>query len=72
MRAKGWAVFFGAVLPDTGLADDPRHAKVGAATLARINADEQAYQAAAFSLLRRASRAYCSFCSGVAYLKGRP
>lgn len=39
-RAKGWAVFFGVVLLDTGLAGDPQHAKVGAATLARITADE--------------------------------
>ena len=38
-RAKGWAVLFGVVLLDTGLADDPRHAKVGASTLARITAD---------------------------------
>ena len=35
-RAKGWAVFFGVVLLDTGLVDDERQAKVGAATLARI------------------------------------
>ena len=38
-RAKGWAVFFGVVLLDTGLADDPWHAKVGAATLVRITDD---------------------------------
>ena len=35
-RAKGWAVFFGVVLLDTGLVDDERQAKVGATTLARI------------------------------------
>ena len=35
-RAKGWAVFFGVVLLDTGLVDDERQAKVGKGTLARI------------------------------------
>ena len=35
-RAKGWAVLFGAVLLDTGRADNPRHAAIGAATLARL------------------------------------
>ena len=35
-RAKGWAVYFGVVLLDTGLVDDERQAQVGAATLARI------------------------------------
>lgn len=39
-RAKGWAVFFGVVLLETGLVDDERQAKVGAATLGRI-ADDQ-------------------------------
>jgi hypothetical protein len=38
-RAKGWAVFFGVVLLDTGLVDDERQATVGAATLARITED---------------------------------
>lgn len=38
-RAKGWAVLFGAVLLDTGLVDNPRHAAVGAATLRRISED---------------------------------
>ena len=38
-RAKGWAVFFGVVLLDTGLVDDERQAKVGTATLARITTD---------------------------------
>ena len=28
-RAKGWAVFFGVVLLDTGLMNSPRHAAVG-------------------------------------------
>lgn len=35
-RARGWAALFGAVLLDTGLADNPRHAAIGAATLARL------------------------------------
>lgn len=35
-RARGWAVLFGAVLLDTGLADNPRHAAIGAAALARV------------------------------------
>ena len=38
-RAKGWGVFFGVVLLETGLVDDERQAKVGAATLARITDD---------------------------------
>lgn len=38
-RAKGWAVFFAVILLDTGLVDDKRQAKVGAATLARITDD---------------------------------
>lgn len=38
-RAKGWAVFFGVVLLETGLVNDERQAKVGAATLARIADD---------------------------------
>ena len=35
-RARGWAVVFGAVLLDTGLVDNPRHAAIGAGTLARV------------------------------------
>ncbi len=35
-RARGWAVLFGAVLLDTGLKDAPRHAAIGATTLARV------------------------------------
>ena len=35
-RARGWAVFFGVVLIDTGLVDDPRFAAVGRRTLSRI------------------------------------
>ena len=35
-RARGWAVLFGAVLLDTGLTDNPRHAAIGAAALARL------------------------------------
>lgn len=35
-RARAWAVLFGAVLLDTGRIDDPRHAAIGAQTLARV------------------------------------
>lgn len=35
-RAKGWAIFFGAVLLDTGLVDNPRHAAMGKLTLERL------------------------------------
>ena len=35
-RALGWAIFFGAVLLDTGLVDHPRHAAIGEKTLRRI------------------------------------
>lgn len=38
-RAKGWAVFFGAVLLDTGLVDSPRHAAIGEATLLHLDQD---------------------------------
>jgi aminoglycoside phosphotransferase (APT) family kinase protein len=38
-RAKAWAVLFGAVLLDTGLVDNPRHAGMGARTLANVAAD---------------------------------
>lgn len=38
-RAKGWAIFFGAVLLDTGLVDHPRHAAMGARTLSHIAED---------------------------------
>ena len=38
-RARAWAVLFGAVLLDTGLADHPAHAAMGAAILRRIDAD---------------------------------
>lgn len=38
-RAKGWAVFFGVVLVDTGLVDHPRHAAMGEHTLRRVAAD---------------------------------
>ncbi|HSM82223.1 MAG TPA: aminoglycoside phosphotransferase family protein [Nodosilinea sp.] len=37
-RALGWAIFFGAVLLDTGLVDHPRHAAIGEKTLRRIAA----------------------------------
>jgi aminoglycoside phosphotransferase (APT) family kinase protein len=36
-RARGWAILFGAVLLDTGLVDDPRHATMGARTLRNVN-----------------------------------
>ncbi|MCB9963160.1 MAG: aminoglycoside phosphotransferase family protein [Hyphomonas sp.] len=38
-RARGWAVFFGVILLETGLHDHPRHAKMGADTLRRIGED---------------------------------
>lgn len=38
-RAKGWAVFFGAVLLDTGLVDNPRNALIGEKTLKRLAED---------------------------------
>lgn len=38
-RAKGWAVFFGAVLLDTGLVDHPEHAAMGKVTLERLMED---------------------------------
>lgn len=37
-RARGWAVFFGVILLDTGLTDDPRFADVGRLTLDRLAA----------------------------------
>ena len=39
LRAKGWAIFYGVILLETGLRDDPLHAKTGEATLRRLNAD---------------------------------
>ncbi len=38
-RAKGWAVFFGTVLVDTGVVDHPAHAEIGERTLARLSED---------------------------------
>jgi len=38
-RAHGWAVFFGIVLLDTGLVDNPRHAEIGRRTLQRVAED---------------------------------
>jgi aminoglycoside phosphotransferase (APT) family kinase protein len=35
-RAKGWAVLFGVILLDTGLADHPQHAAMGERTLRQI------------------------------------
>jgi len=36
VRAKGWAVLFGAVLLDTGLTDSPRHAVMGKRTFQNL------------------------------------
>jgi aminoglycoside phosphotransferase (APT) family kinase protein len=36
IRARGWAVFFGVVLLDTGLVNDPRHARLGRHVLEQI------------------------------------
>ena len=38
-RARGWAVFYGVILLETGRHDHPRHAKMGADTLRRLNDD---------------------------------
>ena len=38
-RARGWAVFYGVILLETGRHDHPRHAKMGADTLRRLSAD---------------------------------
>ncbi len=38
-RARGWAVFYGTILLETGRHDHPRHAKMGADTLRRLNED---------------------------------
>jgi aminoglycoside phosphotransferase (APT) family kinase protein len=38
-RAKGWAIFFGVVLLDTGLIDNPRNAVMGARILRRVSED---------------------------------
>lgn len=39
LRAMGWALAMAAVHLDTGLADHPAHARIGAAALARLDAD---------------------------------
>jgi hypothetical protein len=36
-RAKGWAMFFGIVLLDTGLVDNPRQAIIGEKILCRLS-----------------------------------
>lgn len=41
-RARGWAVFFGAVLLDTGRVDHPAHARIGEQTLRRLSEDARA------------------------------
>ncbi len=38
-RARGWAVFFGTVLVDTGIVDHPAHAEIGERTLRRVAED---------------------------------
>lgn len=38
-RARGWAIVFAAVLLDTGLADEPRHAQIGDDTFRRLAND---------------------------------
>jgi len=38
-RARGWAVFYGTILLDTGRRDTPRHAVMGEAVLRRLTAD---------------------------------
>ncbi|HMQ35549.1 MAG TPA: aminoglycoside phosphotransferase family protein [Chloroflexaceae bacterium] len=38
LRARGWAILFGVMLLDTGLADHPRHAAIGARALRRVAA----------------------------------
>jgi aminoglycoside phosphotransferase (APT) family kinase protein len=37
LRARGWAILFGLVLLETGLADNPRNALIGAQTLSRVH-----------------------------------
>ena len=39
LRAKGWAIFFGVILLETGLQDDPLHVQSGEATLRRLNSE---------------------------------
>ncbi|MEM9003182.1 MAG: aminoglycoside phosphotransferase family protein [Cyanobacteria bacterium P01_F01_bin.86] len=38
-RAQGWAIFFGAMLLDTGLVNNPRQAAMAAQTLRRVSED---------------------------------
>ncbi|MEZ5987381.1 MAG: aminoglycoside phosphotransferase family protein [Hyphomonas sp.] len=38
-RARGWAVFYGVILLETGRHDHPRHARMGADTLRRLSED---------------------------------
>lgn len=38
-RARGWAIFFGVVLLDTGLIDHPKHAAIGERTLRHMTED---------------------------------
>jgi aminoglycoside phosphotransferase (APT) family kinase protein len=41
LRAKGWAVFFGVVLLDTGLIDNPRNAAIGESVFRHLLEDEE-------------------------------
>lgn len=43
-RARGWAVFFGVMLLDTGLVDNPRFAAIGEKTLRRIAEDVSTFR----------------------------
>ncbi len=40
-RSKGWAVFFGVMLLDSGLTDNPRHASIGDRILRRVSESEE-------------------------------
>lgn len=40
-RAKAWAVFFGAILAETGRKDTPRHARMGELILQRLAEDDR-------------------------------
>jgi aminoglycoside phosphotransferase (APT) family kinase protein len=40
-RVKGWAIIFGVILLDTGLIDNPGHAKMGERVFRRLLEDEK-------------------------------
>ena len=52
-RARGWAVFFGVVLLDTGLVDHPAHARMGERTLRRLSEEASARQTTGAPAARR-------------------